>query len=149
MTQKPQKHSRLRSREAAASQRRAGLRISAWTLAHAQPHAGHHFNNVSWDLRLQSSHGGARLPRADESKAGGTLTLWWKKRLSGTCKQLCPHCALLLVWGCVPLCCTKVTTKLKATQQLPGTAKAPRAQTIGLTHNAWGSEPFQEKASSN
>lgn len=66
-----------------------------------------------------------------ESKTRGCLTLWWEQRLSGTCEQLCPHCALLPVWGLHPLelrqsqDLIKGSNLPKATQQLPGTAEAP------------------------
>lgn len=38
-----------------------------------------------------------------ESKARGSLTLWWEQRLSGTCEQLCSHCALLPAWALHPI----------------------------------------------
>lgn len=66
-----------------------------------------------------------------ESKAGGSLTLWWEQRLSGNCEQLRPHCALIPTWGLHPVelqrsqDLTKGSNLPKATQQLPVRAKAP------------------------
>lgn len=110
------------------------------------------FNHASWCLGAQTSSAGTSFPSLGEQSMRAPIAprgagMAGHLRAGSLCFE--SHCAEQTDHECLLLrqICGQSLTKSNspaATKQLPGRAKAPWA--LGL-HAAWGSRPFQGKAS--